>query len=95
VSSEHWGESGFAGTDLDIHLRQHGIERIILAGMTAPGCVEGTGRYGYELGYSVTLAKDATASFTREWMHAAVELNAPIYAESVLTTTEVLAKIKG
>lgn len=51
-----------------MHLRQHGIERIILAGMTAPGCVEGTGRYGYEVGYSVTLAKDATASFTREWM---------------------------
>jgi len=79
-----------------MHLRQHGIEQsIILAGMTAPGCVEGTGRYGYELGYAVTLVKDAPASFTREWMHAAVELNAPVYAESVLTTAEVIARIEG
>jgi nicotinamidase-related amidase len=95
VASEHWVESGFANTDLDMHLRQHGIEHIILAGLTAPGCVEGTGRFGYELGYSITLVKDATASFTKEWMHEAVELNAPIYAESVLTTAEAIARIEG
>lgn len=95
VASEHWGESGFANTDLDMHLRQRGIEHIILAGMTAPGCVEGTGRFGYELSYTVTLVKDATASFSKEWMHAAVEFNAPVYAESVLTTAEVIARIEG
>jgi nicotinamidase-related amidase len=48
--------------------------------MTAPGCVEGTGRFALELGYAVTLVKDATAAFTKEWMHAAVELDAPTYA---------------
>lgn len=95
MASEHWGESGFASTDLDMHLRQHGIEHIILAGMTAPGCVEGTGRYGYELGYAVTLERDATASLTQEWMHAAVEFNAPIYTDWVLTTAEVIAGIEG
>jgi nicotinamidase-related amidase len=95
VASEHWGESGFANTDLDMHLRQHGVEHIILAGMTAPGCLEGTGRFAYELGYSVTLVKDATASFTHEWMHAAVELNAAIYAESALTTAEVVARLES
>ena len=93
VASEHWGETGFAHTDLDQQLRQHGIERIILAGLTAPGCVEGTGRWGLELGYSVTLVKDATAAFTKQWLHAAVELNGPLYAE-VLTTAEVIARIK-
>jgi nicotinamidase-related amidase len=93
VASEHWGESGFASTDLDMHLRQHGIEDIILAGLTAPGCVEGTGRFALELGYRVTLVKDATAAFSKEWMHAAVELNAPVYAESVLSTAEVIASI--
>ena len=93
VASEHWGESGFANTDLDMHLRQHGIEDIILAGLTAPGCVEGTGRFALELGYRVTLVKDATAAFSKEWMHAAVELNAPVYAESVLSSAEVIASI--
>jgi nicotinamidase-related amidase len=94
VATEHWGMSGFAHTDLDQQLRQHGIEHIILAGLTAPGCVEGTGRWAMELGYAVTLAKDATASFTKEWMHAAVELNGPLYAE-VLTTAEVITRVKS
>jgi nicotinamidase-related amidase len=48
------GESGFAHTDLDQQLRQHGIERIILARLTALGCVEGTGRWAPELAYAVT-----------------------------------------
>jgi nicotinamidase-related amidase len=95
VASEHWGETGFAHTDLDQQLRQHGIEHIVLAGLTAPGCVEGTGRWALELGYSVTLVKDATAAFSGEHMHAAVELNGPLYAESVLTTDDVIARLKG
>jgi nicotinamidase-related amidase len=93
VASEHWGMSGFAHTDLDQQLRQHGVENIILAGLTAPGCVEGTGRWGLELGYTVTLVKDATAAFTKEHMHAAVELNGPIYAESVVTTSDLIAAL--
>jgi len=95
VASEHWGESGFAHTDLDQQLRQHGIEHIILAGLTAPGCVEGTGRWALELAYTVTLVKDATAAFSAEHMRAAVELNAPIYAEQVCTTADVIAVLKS
>jgi nicotinamidase-related amidase len=94
VASEHWGETGFAHTNLDQQLRQHGVENIILAGLTAPGCVEGTGRWAFELGYTVTLVKDATAAFSMEHMHAAVELNGPIYAEQVLTTAEVIGGIR-
>jgi nicotinamidase-related amidase len=92
VATEHWGMSGFAHTDLDQQLRQHGIEHFILAGLTAPGCVEGTGRWGMELGYGITLVKDATAGFSKEWLQVAVELNGPLYAE-VLTTAEVLTRI--
>lgn len=93
VCTEHWGMSGFAHTDLDQQLRQHGIEDVILAGMTAPGCVEGTGRHGMELGYSITLVKDATAAFTKEHLRAAVELNGPLYAEAVVPAGEVVAAL--
>jgi nicotinamidase-related amidase len=93
ISSEHWGMNGFAHTDLDQQLRQHGIDTIILAGMTAPGCVEGTGRYAMELGYSVTLVKDATAAFTMDLQRAATELTGPLYAERVLSTDELLARL--
>ena len=44
---------------------------------------------------TVTLVKDATAAFSSEHMHAAVELNGPLYAESVLTTADVIARLKG
>ena len=91
VCSEHWGENAFAGTDLDLHLRQRGIENLILAGMTAPGCVEGTGRFAIELGYTVTLVKDATAAYSAELMRAAHELTGQFYARAVLTTSEVIA----
>jgi hypothetical protein len=29
VAHEHWGSSGFASTDLDLQLKQHGVRRII------------------------------------------------------------------
>jgi nicotinamidase-related amidase len=57
--------------------------------------VEGTGRWALELAYSVTLVKDATAAVSAEHMQAAVELNAPIYAERVLTTADVAAALKS
>lgn len=95
VSAEHWGMNGFAHTDLDQQLRQHGVDRILLAGMTAPGCVEGTGRYAMELGYAVTLVKDATAAFTPDLQRAATELTGPLYAERVCTTDEVLSGAAG
>jgi hypothetical protein len=41
------------------------------------------------------LVKDATAAFSKEHMHAAVELNGPIYAEQVLTTADVIAALKN
>jgi nicotinamidase-related amidase len=91
VASEHWAMNGFAGTDLDLQLRQHGVQHIVLAGMTAPGCVEGTGRYALELGYSVTLVRDATAAFSKELLHAVTELTGPFWAEEVLPAADVIA----
>jgi nicotinamidase-related amidase len=94
IAYEHWGMNGFANTNLDQQLRQHGVCHIILAGMTAIGCVEGTGRHAVELGYSVTLVKDATATWNDEAMRAAHEINGPLYASSVLTTDQVLDSLR-
>ena len=44
-----------------------------------------------ELGYHVTLIKDATAAFSHEGMHAAHEVNGPSFAHTILTTEELLA----
>jgi nicotinamidase-related amidase len=91
IIKEHWAQSGFANTDLDQQLKQHGIEKIILIGMLANTCIESTGRFGMELGYHVTLVKDATAAESWEAMHAA-ELNGPTFAHAILTTQELLGR---
>jgi isochorismate hydrolase len=70
----------------------HGIEKIILIGMLANTCIESTGRFGMELGYHVTLVKDATAAESWEAMHAS-ELNAPTFAHAFLSTQELLAAL--
>jgi nicotinamidase-related amidase len=91
VILEHWAQSGFANTDLDAQLKQRGIEKIILVGMIANSCVEATARFGMELGYHITLVKDATAAFSHQGMHAANEVNGPLFAHAILTTDDLLA----
>jgi nicotinamidase-related amidase len=93
IIQEHWAQSGFANTDLDQQLKQHGIERIIIIGMLANTCVESTGRFGMELGYHVTLVKDATAAFSKEAMHAAHEINGPTYSHAIVTTKDLIAQL--
>jgi nicotinamidase-related amidase len=91
IIKEHWAQNGFANTDLDFQLKQHGIDRVIVVGMLANTCIEATGRYAMELGYHVTLVKDATAAFSWDRMHAAHELNARNFAHAILTTAELIA----
>jgi len=95
IIKEHWSQSGFANTDLDQQLKQHDIDRIILIGMLANTCVESTGRFGMELGYHVTLVRDATAANNWEKMHAAHEVNGPSFAHAILTTEEVVEVLEG
>ena len=89
VIQQHWGQNGFANTDLDFQLKQRSIEKIIVVGMLANTCVEGTARCGAERGYHVTLVRDATAAFSSEAMHAAHEINGPTFAHAILTTDAV------
>lgn len=90
IAKEHWS-SGFASTDLDLQLKQYGVSRIVLIGMIANTCIEATGRHGMELGYHVTLVRDATAAFSREAMHAAHAVNGPTFAHSIVDTHALLA----
>ena len=93
VVLEHWAQSGFADTDLDFQLKQHGITHVVVVGLLANTCIESTARYAMELGYYVTLVRDATAAVKWEIMHAAHELNGPTYAHAILTTSELIAAL--
>jgi len=93
VAQEHWLSSGFANTDLDLQLKKHGVRKVIVIGMRANTCIESTVRYAAELGYEVTLVKDAIGSFTQAEMDASLQFNAPAYASAVVSTDDILTKL--
>jgi len=90
VTLEHWCSSGFANTDLDLQLKKHGIHKLIVIGLIATTCVEATVRFAAELGYEVTMVRDATADSSAEKMHAALEINIPNYASAIVTASELV-----
>jgi ureidoacrylate peracid hydrolase len=90
VALEHWCSSGFANTDLDLQLKRHGIQKLVVIGLIAHTCVEATVRFAAELGYDVTMVRDATADYSDDAMHAALDVNIPNYASAVVTTSELL-----
>jgi len=93
AAQEHWCSSGCANTDLDLQLKRHGIHKLIVVGLIAHTCVEATVRFAAELGYEVTMVKDATADYSDEEMHAALDINIPNYATDVVTAEEVVQAI--
>jgi ureidoacrylate peracid hydrolase len=93
VALEHWCSSGFANTDLDPQLKTHGVHQLIAVGLLAHTCVEATVRFAAELGYQVTVVKDATASYSPDHMHAALDVNLPNYASAIVSTEETVTSI--
>jgi len=93
VAQEHWCSSGFANTDLDLQLKKHGIHQLIIIGLIAHTCIEATVRYAAELGFNVTVVRDATADYSDEMMRAALDINMPNYASTIASTEEIVATI--
>ena len=76
-----------------MQLKNHGIHQLIVIGLIAHTCIEATVRYAAELGYEVTMVKDATADYSDEAMRAALDINIPNYANAILSTEELVAKL--
>lgn len=58
--------SGFAGTDLDITLREFDIEELVLCGVCTNICVLYTAADARNLNYKVTVLRDCVSSFDAE-----------------------------
>jgi nicotinamidase-related amidase len=95
VALEHWCSSGFANTDLDLQLKKHGIHYLIVIGLLAHTCIDSTVRFAAELGYDVTVVRDAIGSRSWDEMKATLEVSAPNYARAILSTDELLASFQA
>jgi len=78
-----------------LQLKKHGVHQLIVMGLIAHTCIEATVRYAAELGYEVTVVKDATADYSDEMMHAALAINMPNYASAIVATSEVVNAISS
>jgi len=90
VAQGHWYSGGFANTDLDLQLKTRGSHQLIVIGLIAHTYIEATVRYAAELGYDITVVKDATADYSDAHMHAALDVNMPNYASAMVTTHQIV-----
>ena len=78
-----------------MQLKKQGVHQLIVIGMIAHTCIEATVRFAAELGYEVTVVKDATADYSDEHTHAALHVNIPNYASAIVTTNEVVDSLSS
>jgi nicotinamidase-related amidase len=59
--------NSFLGTALEEHLRDGGVDRLVVCGMMTSMCVDATVRTGADLGFSIAVAHDACATMALEF----------------------------
>lgn len=87
---------GPESNDLSLQLRKQGINKVILAGMSANLCVESHLRELLENGFEVSVVKDATAAAILPGLNGyeAALTNFRMISSHVFTTNEVVEEIK-
>lgn len=81
--------SSFFQTDLDILLRELGVDTVVVAGLHTDACVRHTSADAFCLGYDVVVAKDATDSLTERDYLAGLEYLRKYYGAAVLSNEEL------
>ena len=87
---------GPESNDLALQLRKRGMDKVILAGMSANLCVEAHLRELLEQGFEVAVVSDATAAAQHPELgdgYQSAMINFGFLANAVLTTEEVLGQL--
>ena len=86
--------SGFFHTDLDLLLKELGVENVIMTGLHTHMCVRHTSADAYCLGYNIYVAKEATDSFTKEDYEYGLKYLKEVYGAVVLSVDEIIEEFK-
>jgi nicotinamidase-related amidase len=88
---------GPESNDLALQLRKRGIEKVVLAGMSANLCVEAHLRELLEQGFQVAVVKDATAAAVVPGLNGyeAAVTNFRFLANEVIVTDQAVARMAG
>lgn len=68
------GKGAFFATDLELKLRNHGIQTLIVCGVTTEVCVNTTVREANDRGFECVVVSDATGSYFPEFHRIGLEL---------------------
>ena len=75
--------SAFEATDLEMRLRQRGVTTLVLCGVVTYACVLATAFSGFDKGFDVLLARDATGSWIDELGSATCKIVDLLMGQSV------------
>ena len=83
--------SGFFQTDLDILLKELGVQTVVITGLHTHMCCRHTSADAYMLGYDVVVAKEATNAFTEEDYVGGLAYLKTCYGADAYTNDELIA----
>lgn len=86
--------NAFLGTNLEEHLREAGVEHVIVTGVVTSVCIDSTARAAAERGFSVTIVRDASAGRNATEHEFYCDSIFPLYAQ-VIDTEHVSAHGPG
>ncbi len=85
--------SGFFHTDLELLLRELGVDTVIMTGLHTHMCVRHTSADAYQSGFDVVVAKDATNSFTEEDYEYGLKYLKETYDAEISDVDTILASL--
>ena len=85
--------SAFIGTSLEQDLRDAGVDTLVVVGLTTNHCVSTTVRLAGNLGFTVYLVEDATATFDRIGLNGKMRPAAEVHAAALSDLTEEFATV--